>query len=83
MMRSIIRSGTSGFALIELPAILLLLFCSGLLVAFVFSRFAGSAPWYAWAAAGMTLPIGVLIVASASAAYECWEDRAIERKRFE
>ena len=52
-----------AFALIELPVVLIVLFLAGLLVAFVFSLFSGSAPWYAWLICGLILPVGASLLA--------------------
>ena len=54
-------SDRHAFALIELPAVLILLFVGGLFVAFVFSLFAGPAPWYAWILAGAILPVMAIL----------------------
>jgi hypothetical protein len=59
-----------GFALIELPLFFLLLAGGGLLVAFLFSRFSGPAPWYAWVISAVTLPIILLTVCFVSIAAE-------------
>lgn len=56
----------NAFALIELPVFLFVLFLSGLLIAFVFSRFSGPAPWYVWLICGLILPVCLLLLVGAS-----------------
>jgi hypothetical protein len=56
----------SAFAPIELPMVLCVFFLSGLLIAFVFSRFSGPAPWHAWLICGLILPVGLLVLAGVS-----------------
>jgi hypothetical protein len=52
---------------------LLLLFLSGLFIAFVFSLFSGPAPWYAWLLCGLILPVGLLFLAGISFLVELWQ----------
>jgi hypothetical protein len=75
-----VRRRRRGFAPLELPIVLLLLVLGGLLVAFVFSFFVGPVPWYAWIAAGLTLPIAASVM---SVVLICIERLATRREARE